>query len=151
MIMTQQEISRLLDIPDRTLRDWKKNRSRLYNLLESLDYDDTKEKQSFQDTSDVVVFNPKKYTTNCFWQTNETSTQTVYSIIYNYLSLMNASDIKQICKDYGKSLVRYVLSDKYKKMYAKGYISTAGMDIQLTGSYNKNDMYKELSRIINDC
>ena len=149
--MTQQEISRLLDIPDRTLRDWKKNRSRLYNLLESLDYDDTKEKQSFQDTSDVVVFNPKKYTTNCFWQTNETSTQTVYSIIYNYLSLMNASDIKQICKDYGKSLVRYVLSDKYKKMYAKGYISTGGMDIQLTGSYNKNDMYKELSRIINDC
>jgi hypothetical protein len=151
MIMTQQEISRLLDIPDRTLRDWKKNRSRLYNLLESLDYDDTKEKQSFQDTSDVVMFNPKKYTTNCFWQTNETSTQTVYSIIYNYLSLMNASDIKQICKDYGKSLVRYVLSDKYKKMYAKGYISTGGMDIQLTGSYNKNDMYKELSRIINDC
>ncbi len=149
--MTQQQISRLLDIPDRTLRDWKKNRTRLYNLLESLDYDDTKEKQSVQDTNDVVLFNPKKYTTNCFWQTNEASTQTVYSIIYNYLSLMDASDINQICKDYGKSLVRYVLNDKYKKMYDKGYISTGGMDIQLSGSYNKNDMYRELSRIINDC
>ncbi|QOY55608.1 hypothetical protein HUE87_05100 [Candidatus Sulfurimonas marisnigri] len=149
--MTQQEISRLLDIPDRTLRDWKKNRSRLYDVLESLDYDETKEKQSFQDTNDVVVFNPKKYTTNCFWQTNETSSQTVYSIIYNYLSLMDASDIKQICKEYGKSLVRYVLNDKYKKMYDKGYISTGGMDIQLSGSYNKSEMYKELSRIINDC
>lgn len=149
--MTQQEISRLLDIPDRTLRDWKKSRTRLYTLLESLDYDETKEKQPFYDANDVVIFNPKKYTTNCFWQTNETSTQTVYSIIYNYLSLMDASDIKQICKEYGKSLVRYVLNDKYKKMYDKGYISTSGMDIQLKGSYNKNDMYKELSGIINDC
>jgi len=149
--MTQQEISRLLDIPDRTLRDWKKNRSRLYTLLESLDYAETKEKQSFQDTNDVVIFNPKKYTTNCFWQTNKTSSQTVYSIIYNYLSLMDSSDIKQICKDYGKSLVRYVLNDKYKKMYDKGYISTGGIDIQLSGSYNKSEMYKELSRIINDC
>ncbi|MCW8895022.1 hypothetical protein [Sulfurimonas sp.] len=149
--MTQQEISRLLDIPDRTLRDWKKNRSRLYDVLESLDYDEIKEKQSFQDTNDVVIFNPEKYTTNCFWQTNETSSQTVYSIIYNYLSLMDVSDIKQICKEYGKSLVRYVLNDKYKKMYDKGYISTGGMDIQLSGSYNKSEMYKELSRIINDC
>ena len=87
--MTQQEISRLLDIPDRTLRDWKKNRVRLYTLLESLDYDETKENQSFHDTSDVVIFDPKKYTTNCFWQTNEKSNQTVYAIISNYLSLMN--------------------------------------------------------------
>ena len=149
--MTQQEISRLLDIPDRTLRDWKKNRSRLYTLLESLDYAQTKEEQSFYDLKDRVIFNPEKYTTNCFWQTNETSTQTVYSIIYNYLSLMDASDIKEICKEYGKSLVRYVLNDKYKKMYAKGYISTGGLDIQLSGSYNKSEMYKELSRIINDC
>ena len=149
--MTQQEISKLLDIPDRTLRDWKKHRSRLYNVLESLDYDETKKRQSLQDTNDVIIFNPEEYTTNCFWQTNEKSTQTVYSIIYNYLSLMDASDIKQICKDYGKSLVRYVLNDKYKKMYNKGYISTGGMDIELSGSYNKNEMYKELSRIINDC
>ena len=42
--MTQQQISKLLDVPDRTLRDWKKNRHRLYNLLESLEYDEAKEK-----------------------------------------------------------------------------------------------------------
>ena len=149
--MTQQEMSRLLDIPDRTLRDWKKSRTRLYSLLESLNYTETKEQQSFYDTNDVVVFRPEKYTTNCFWQTNETSEQTVYSIIYNYLSLMNPQDIKQICMDYGKLLVRYVLNDKYKKMYDKGHLSTAGIDIHLTGSYNKNEMYRELSGIINDC
>ncbi|MDF1879035.1 hypothetical protein JHD46_05200 [Sulfurimonas sp. SAG-AH-194-C20] len=149
--MTQQEISRLLDIPDRTLRDWKKSRSRLYNLLESLSYDETKENQSFYDVNDVVQFIPEQYTTNCFWQTNETSSQTVYAIIYNYLSLMNPQDIKQLCKEYGKSLVRYVLNDKYRKMYEKGHISTSGIDIELQGSYNHNPMYKELSRTINDC
>ena len=42
--MTQQQISKLLDVPDRTLRDWKKNRHRLYTLLESLDYGEAKEK-----------------------------------------------------------------------------------------------------------
>lgn len=41
--MTQQQISKLLDVPDRTLRDWKKNRHRLYNLLESLEYDEVVE------------------------------------------------------------------------------------------------------------
>ena len=42
--MTQQQISRLLDVQDRTLRDWKHNRRRLYNLLESLEYDEVKSK-----------------------------------------------------------------------------------------------------------
>jgi DNA-binding transcriptional regulator YiaG len=42
--MTQQQISKLLDVPDRTLRDWKNNRHRLYALLESLEYDEAKQK-----------------------------------------------------------------------------------------------------------
>ncbi|MDD5399557.1 MAG: hypothetical protein PHQ93_00005, partial [Sulfurimonas sp.] len=77
--MTQQQISKLLDVPDRTLRDWKKNRHRLYNLLESLKYDEAKEKINAVDIDDVVVFNPKKYSHNLFWQTNEQSQQKVYS------------------------------------------------------------------------
>ena len=37
--MTQKEMQMLLNIPDRTLRDWKKgNREKLYQLLEQLDY-----------------------------------------------------------------------------------------------------------------
>ncbi|HFU76596.1 MAG TPA: hypothetical protein ENK66_10165 [Arcobacter sp.] len=37
--MTQQQIQELLNVPERTLRDWKKgNRSKLYQLLKSLDY-----------------------------------------------------------------------------------------------------------------
>lgn len=36
--MTQQEMSKLVNISDRTLRSWKNSRTELYNLLERLDY-----------------------------------------------------------------------------------------------------------------
>ena len=45
--MTQQQMSRLLDVPDRTLRDWKKSRQRLYNLLELLEYKEVKDNSIF--------------------------------------------------------------------------------------------------------
>lgn len=149
--MTQQQMSKLLDVPDRTLRDWKKNRRRLYDLLENTEYQDAKEKINAVDVNDLVEFNPNEYSYNLFWQTNQTSTQKVYSIITNYLSSMNITDINTLCKRYGKSMVKWVLNDKYKKMYALGYISTNGMDIPLTGKYNQNLMYKQLTGIINDC
>ncbi len=38
--MNQQQMHKLLAVPERTLRDWKKgNRAKLYKLLETLDYD----------------------------------------------------------------------------------------------------------------
>ncbi|WP_368030597.1 hypothetical protein [Arcobacter sp. s6] len=148
--MTQQQISKLLDVPDRTLRDWKKNRQRLYNLLESLEYDEAKEKINAVDVNDIIVFEPDKYSYNLFWQTNEKSEQKVYSIISNYLSTMNDNDIKTLCKEFGKNIVKSVLKDKYKKMYTKGFISTNGMDIPLRGKYEQNDMYKQLLGMIND-
>ena len=149
--MTQQQISKLLDIPDRTLRDWKKSRQRLYSLLESMNYDEAKKKIHVVDTDDIVIFDPKNYSNNLFWQTNETSEQKVYAIISNYLSSMNDSDVKSLCDQFGKSIVKSVLKDKYKKMYAKGYISASGMDIPLLGKYDQNEMYKHLLGVINDC
>lgn len=149
--MTQQQISKLLDVPDRTLRDWKKSRQRLYTLLESLEYDEAKEKINGVDIDDVIVFNPKEYSSNLFWQTNEQSVQKVYAIISNYLSTMNEDDIKRLCTQFGKNLVKSVLKDKYKKIYEKGYIPTSGMDIPLSGKYEHNEIYKQLLGMINDC
>jgi len=149
--MTQQQISKLLDVPDRTLRDWKKSRQRLYILLESLEYEEAKEKINAVDVDDIVVFDPMSYSHNLFWQTNERSEQKVYSIISNYLSTMNEDDIKILCKQFGKNMVKSVLKEKYKKMYNKGYISTNGIDIPLIGSYTQNEMYKQVVGIINDC
>ena len=34
----------------------------------------------------MIIFNPRTYSANFFWQTNETSEQKVYAIISNYLS-----------------------------------------------------------------
>jgi len=144
-------MSKLLDISDRTLRDWKKSRQRLYQLLESIDYHEAKRKINAVDTNDVVTFNPNNYSHNLFWQTNKKSKQKVYSIISKYLSSMNPNDIKTLCRQFGKNLVKSVLRDKYKKMYAKGFISTNGMDIPLSGTFEKNKMYKKLLGIINDC
>jgi len=149
--MTQQQISKLLDIPDRTLRDWKHNRQRLYNLLESLEYNEAKKKINVVDVNDVVIFDPRGYSHNLFWQTNEPSQQKVYAIISNYLSTMNENDITKLCNEFGKNMAKSVLTDKYKKMYKKGYISTSGINIPLTGSYNQNDLYKQLVGVINDC
>jgi len=149
--MTQQQISKLLDVPDRTLRDWKKSRQRLYTLLESLEYEEVKKKIDAVDINDVIVFNPDHYSYNLFWQTNKPSEQKVYSIISNYLSTMNDNDIKTLCSEFGKNLVKSVLKDKYKKMYDKGYISTSGIDIPLEGTYSQNEIYKKLLGIINDC
>lgn len=149
--MTQQQISKLLDVPDRTLRDWKKSRQRLYSLLESLNYDEAKEKINAVDVDDVVRFDPRSYSNNLFWQTNDASEQKVYAIISNYLSTMNDYDIKILCSQFGKNIVKSVLKDRYKKMYAQGYISTSGMDIPLAGTYDQNQMYKQLLGVINDC
>ena len=148
--MTQQQMSKLLDVSDRTLRDWKSNRSRLYTLLENLEYTDVKNKIEVADLSDEVEFNPQEFSTNLFWQTSNVSHQKVYAIISNYLSTLNSDDIKKLCERFGKNMVKSVLNDKYKSIYKQGFISTNGMDIQLSGKYNQNPMYKQLSGIIND-
>ena len=148
--MTQQQMSKLLDVSDRTLRDWKSNRSRLYTLLENLEYTDVKNKIDVADLSDEVEFNPQVFSTNLFWQTSNTSKQKVYAIISNYLSTLNVNDIKELCKRFGKNMVKSVLNDKYKTLYKQGFISTNGMDIPLNGKYNQNPIYKQLSGIIND-
>ena len=143
-------MSKLLDVSDRTLRDWKSNRNRLYTLLENLEYTDVKNKIDVVDLSDEVEFNPQEFSTNLFWQTSNTNHQKVYAIISNYLSTLNANDIKELCKRFGKNMVKSVLNDKYKSLYKQGFISTNGMDIPLNGKYNQNPIYKQLSGIIND-
>jgi len=148
--MTQQQMSKLLDIPERTLRDWKTGRNRLYTLLQNLEYKDAKDKINVVDIDDIIDFEPSEYSSNMFWQTNQKSQQKVYAIISNYLSTLNVEDIKKLCNQFGKNMVKAVLNDKYKKMYAIGYISTSGMDIPLSGKYNENTIFKQILGVIND-
>jgi hypothetical protein len=148
--MTQQQMSKLLDLPERTLRDWKSGRNRLYTLLQNLEYDEVKVKIDAVDLSDEVEFDPSNFSVNLFWQTNNSSKQKVHTIISNYLSTINQNDIKILCQRFGKNMVKSVLNEKYKSMYKKGFIATSGIDIPLSGKYTQNPIYKQLLGIIND-
>jgi len=52
--MTQIKMSELLNVPTRTLRDWKSSRKKLYTLLEVLDYTHAKKLLSQKDNQDVI-------------------------------------------------------------------------------------------------
>ncbi len=62
--MNQQQMHTLLDVPERTLRDWKKgNRGKLYKLLETLDYDSAKKLLDMNNNMDLkkVLENEHNY------------------------------------------------------------------------------------------
>lgn len=63
--MNQQQIHTLLDVPERTLRDWKKgNRGKLYQLLETLDYETAQKLLDMNNNMDMkrLLENEKYYT-----------------------------------------------------------------------------------------
>jgi succinate dehydrogenase flavin-adding protein (antitoxin of CptAB toxin-antitoxin module) len=62
--MKQKEMHELLEVSDRTLRDWKKNRrNKLYTLLEALDYEMEKKLLNQHDTTHFkqLIENEKYY------------------------------------------------------------------------------------------
>jgi len=64
--MNQQQMHKLLDVPERTLRDWKKgNRDKLYKLLETLDYDTAQQLLNMNNNTDLkkLLENEKYYPT----------------------------------------------------------------------------------------
>jgi len=64
--MNQQQMHKLLDVPERTLRDWKKgNRDKLYKLLETLDYEAAQQLLNMNNNTDLkkLLENEKYYST----------------------------------------------------------------------------------------
>lgn len=62
--MNQQQMHRLLGVPDRTLRDWKTgSRSKLYMLLETLDYETARNLLNMSNNMDLkkLVENEQYY------------------------------------------------------------------------------------------
>ena len=63
--MTQQQIKELLNVSDRTLRDWKKgNRAKLYQLLKTLDYNQAEQLLNMSSNNDLkkLLENEKYFT-----------------------------------------------------------------------------------------
>jgi len=103
------------------------------------------------DNEDKVKFNPQEYTFNAFWQTSKASTQSVSSVIRNYLATMNPKDIQTLCNNFGRNRVKRELIQKYKEMYAQGFLNVKGMEIILEGRYDRNQAFREILGMINDC
>lgn len=62
--MNQKQMHELLDVPERTLRDWKTgNRDKLYRLLETLDYETVQQLLKMNNNSDLkrLLENEKHY------------------------------------------------------------------------------------------
>lgn len=62
--MNQKQMHKLLDVPERTLRDWKTgNRDKLYRLLETLDYETVQQLLKMNNNSDLkrLLENEKHY------------------------------------------------------------------------------------------
>lgn len=63
--MKQTEMSKLLNIPTRTLRSWKSSRGKLYTLLQVLDYKHVEKLLLQKDNKDVVeLLENQDYFTN---------------------------------------------------------------------------------------
>lgn len=52
--MTQAQMAKLLDVSDRTLRSWKKNRNKLYTLCSKLDYTEAEALLTQKDNNHIV-------------------------------------------------------------------------------------------------
>jgi hypothetical protein len=103
------------------------------------------------DDIDSVLFDPKAYSFNCFWQTSCISEQSVASVIRNYLATMNPKDIHTLCKNFGIGRVKSELIQKYKTMYAQGSINIKGLEVKLVGRYDRNPAFVEIMGMIDDC
>jgi len=103
------------------------------------------------DDSEHVLFDPKAYTFNCFWQTSGTSKQSVSSVIRNYLATMNTTDVLTLCQNFGTGRVKSELIQKYKAMYKQGSVNIKGLEVALMGRYDRNPAFIELVRMIDDC
>ncbi len=127
----------------------KTSTKRFYRLY--LDTDTDVNPYAVFDNQEKVKFNSKLYTFNAFWQTSKPSIQKVSSIIRNYLATMNPKDIQTLCSQFGRNRVKRELIQKYKEMYAQGFINVKGLEIALEGRYDRNPAFRELLGMINDC
>ena len=127
----------------------KTNTKRFYRLY--LECNTDVPPYAIYDTQDKVRFNPQDYTFNSFWQTSKPSLQSVSAIIRNYLATMSPKDIQTLCSNFGRNRVKRELIQKYKEMYAQGFLNVKGMEIRLEGRYDRNPAFIEILGMINDC
>lgn len=111
-------------------------------------------KEKMLEDEDLLVFNPKDFTDNCFYKqpnADKPSVKTVSNVIRKYLGSMNKQDIHTLCEKFGKDRVLQELDNKFIELFDIGYFEVkGGMRIPLSGDYKEYEMYKELIEIIDN-
>lgn len=109
-------------------------------------------KEKMLENKELVVFNPKDFTDNCFYKqpnADKPSIKTVSNVIKRYLGTMNKQDIHTLCEKFGKDRVLKELDNKFIELFEIGYYELkGGMRIPLTGDYKNYGVYKEILEIV---
>ncbi len=101
------------------------------------------------DSVQEVLFDPSKYSFNTFWSSgNRLSHQQVKTVIRNYLSAMNIGDVRQLVQQFGIGRVRSELVGMFKEDYKRGYVDIKGMKVPLSGRWDRNPAYLQISKML---
>ena len=104
----------------------------------------------YYDNEVVAIYDPKRFNSKEIWQSSKPTYQKITTIIRRILSSMDENDICELCLMFGIQRVKMELVLMYKKMYKEGSINLNGLELELSGRYDRNSSYKILEGHIDD-
>ena len=104
----------------------------------------------YYDNELVAIYDPKRFNSKAIWQSSKPSYQKITTIIRRTLSSMDENDINELCVMFGIQRVKMELVLMYKQMYKDGFINLNGLELELSGRYDRNPSYKILIGYIDD-
>jgi len=104
----------------------------------------------YYDNETVAIYDPKRFNSKEIWQTSKPSYQKITTIIRRTLSSMDEDDICELCIMFGTQRVKMELIIMYKGMYKEGFINLNGLELKLSGRYDRDSSYKILEGYIDD-
>ena len=104
----------------------------------------------YYDNETVAIYNPKRFNSKEIWQSSKPTYQKITTIIRRTLSGMNEDDIGELCIMFGVQRVKMELILMYKQMYKEGFINLNGLELELSGRYDRDKSYLILRGYIDD-
>ncbi len=104
----------------------------------------------YYDNEIVAIYDPKRFNSKEIWQSSKPSYQKITTIIRRTLSSMDEDDICELCVMFGIQRVKMELILMYKQMYKDGFINLNGLELKLSGRYDRDVSYKILRGHIDD-
>ncbi len=104
----------------------------------------------YYDNEKVAIYDPNRFNSKPIWQNSKPSYQKITTIIRATLTQMEQNDINELCIMFGIQRVKMELVSMYKEMYKDGIINIHGLEIELTGRYDRDSSFKVLQGYIDD-